>query len=297
MEKQIGQAGGMYEEWGIDSNMDEMKEMFLDTNPYFLALTICVSMLHSIFEFLAIKNDIQFWKNLNSHRGLSLRSLYISFYVEIVVLLYLWDNETSSLILLTSVAELGVTVWKIMKTTKFQLRADGKFPWVEFNHRDTYKNTTEQFDQKATKYLMWALLPLYIGYSIYSLIYDEHKGWYSFFIQTQVGFIYVFGFIQMTPQLYINYKLKSVEHLPWRTMIYKFLNTIIDDLFAFIITMPWLKRLSCFRDDVIFIIYLYQRWIYRVDKTRDAHGNVITRDLVPKKEGETVASDGKQKKE
>ena len=31
-------------------------------------------------------------------------------------------------------------------------------------------------------------------------------------------------------------------------MIYKFLNTIIDDLFAFIITMPWLKRLSCFRD-------------------------------------------------
>jgi len=61
--------------------------------------------------------------------------------------------------------------------------------------------------------------------------------------------------------------------------------------------MPWLKRLSCFRDDVIFIIYLYQRWIYRVDKTRDAHGNVTTRDLVPKKEGETVVSDGKQKKE
>ena len=75
----------------------------------------------------------------------------------------------------------------------------------------------------------------------------------------------------MTPQLYINYKLKSVEHLPWRTMIYKFLNTIIDDLFAFVITMPWLKRLSCFRDgniflilltllfsiDIIFLIYLY----------------------------------------
>jgi hypothetical protein len=52
----------------------------------------------------------------------------------------------------------------------------------------------------------------------------------------------------MMPQLYINYKLKSVAHLPWRMMIYKFLNTIIDDLFAFIITMPWLKRLSCFRD-------------------------------------------------
>ena len=29
-----------------------------------------------------------------------------------------------------------------------------------------------------------------------------------------------------------------------------------------------MHRLSCFRDDLIFVIYLYQRWIYRVDKTR-----------------------------
>ena len=99
------------------------------------------------------------------------------------------------------------------------------------------------------------------------MIYEKHKGWYSFVVQTLVGFIYVFGnnskivyishkigFIEMTPQLYINYKLKSVEHLPWRVMIYKFLNTIVDDLFAFVITMPWLKRLSCFRDGKYIII-------------------------------------------
>jgi hypothetical protein len=51
-------------------------------------------------------------------------------------------------------------------------------------------------------------------------------------------------------------------------MTYKFLNTIIDDLFAFVIKMPLLHRLSVFRDDVIFCIFLYQRWIYRVDPTR-----------------------------
>ena len=39
----------------------------------------------------------------------------------------------------------------------------------------------------------------------------------------------------MTPQLFINYKLKSVAHLPWKAMIYKSLNTFIDDLFAFVI--------------------------------------------------------------
>lgn len=29
------------------------------------------------------------------------------------------------------------------------------------------------------------------------------------------------GFVLMTPQLYINYKLKSVDHLPWRALIYR----------------------------------------------------------------------------
>lgn len=72
----------------------------------------------------------------------------------------------------------------------------------------------------------------------------------------------------MTPQLFINYKLKSVAHLPWRMLTYKFLNTFIDDIFAFVIKMPLMYRLGCFRDDIIFIIYLYQRWIYRVDPKR-----------------------------
>ena len=59
------------------------------------------------------------------------------------------------------------------------------------------------------------------------------------------------GFIMMTPQLFINYKLKSVAHLPWRMMTYKALNTFIDDLFAFVIKMPTLYRLGCFRDGKI----------------------------------------------
>lgn len=84
----------------------------------------------------------------------------------------------------------------------------------------------------------------------------------------------------------------------------RFLNTIIDDLFAFVIKMPTLHRLSVFRDDLgawvsvsachttlcvlsyrcrsrpvladittwlrcaVFLVYLYQRWIYPVDKKR-----------------------------
>jgi hypothetical protein len=159
------------------------------------------------------------------------------------------------MILVQSVVELALMVWKILKTTKFHRKAT--FPFVTLENKSSYNSTTAEHDKKALHYLYMVLLPLFVGYLIYSLIYEEHKGWYSFFLSSCVGFIYIFGiphhncikgFINMTPQLYINYKLKSVAHLPWRMMVYKFLNTIIDDLFAFIITMPWLKRLSCFRD-------------------------------------------------
>ena len=63
-------------------------------------------------------------------------------------------------------------------------------------------------------------------------------------------------------------QLKSVAHLPWRSFMYKAFNTFIDDLFAFIITMPTAHRVACFRDDIVFLIYLYQRYLYPVDKNR-----------------------------
>lgn len=52
----------------------------------------------------------------------------------------------------------------------------------------------------------------------------------------------------MTPQLFINYKMKSIAHLPWRMLTYKALNTFIDDIFAFVIKMPTLYRIGCLRD-------------------------------------------------
>jgi len=43
-------------------------------------------------------------------------------------------------------------------------------------------------------------------------------------------------------------------------LLFQAFNTFIDDVFAFIITMPTSHRLACFRDDVVFIVYVYQRW-------------------------------------
>lgn len=41
---------------GMDEDQDSLKEAMLDTNPYLLGMTFIVSVVHSIFEFLAFKN-------------------------------------------------------------------------------------------------------------------------------------------------------------------------------------------------------------------------------------------------
>ena len=211
-------------------------------------------------------------------------------------------------------------------------------------HRPLLNSEQLQWSQLRTRWPCVRGLsdPLVLGYSVYSLVHQTHKNWYSWVLGSLVGAVYTFGFITMTPQLYINYKLKSVavppprataparththtpyksatgpaarlahslataaerhaeqavrphsdskatqtakqhtetthknsptqtesyllataqycyviltlnpgrvQHMPWRVMCYKSLNTFVDDLFAFIIKMPMLHRIACFRD-------------------------------------------------
>ncbi|OZJ03864.1 hypothetical protein BZG36_03661, partial [Bifiguratus adelaidae] len=208
--------------------------------------------------------------------GVSVRTLFVNIFSQIIIFLYLMDNnsETSWMILLGQGAGLAVELWKVKKVLRYEfVRVPHFIPWRIRLIEDAPKLTeteekTAEYDALAFKYLSWVAYPALICYAIYSLIYETHKSWYSYVIGTLVGFIYTFGFITMTPQLFINYKLKSVAHMPWRTLMYKSLNTFIDDLFAFVIKMPTLHRLACLRDDAVFFVYLYQRWAYKTDHTR-----------------------------
>ncbi|CAG9766664.1 unnamed protein product [Ceutorhynchus assimilis] len=248
-----------------DEEQDTIKETLMDTNPYLLGITIAVSILHSIFELLAFKNDIQFWNNRNSLEGLSVRSVFFSVFQSLVVLLYVLDHETNFLIKVSCFVGLGIEIWKILKVVDVKFE-NGR---LVFKDKGSYvESSTKQYDELAFKYLSWLCFPLLAGYCVYALLYLEHKGWYSFVLDILYGFLLTFGFIMMTPQLFINYKMKSVAHLPWRMLTYKFLNTFIDDMFAFVIKMPTMYRIGCFRDDIVFLIFLYQKWIYPVDKTR-----------------------------
>ncbi|KAI9152627.1 hypothetical protein H9P43_009423 [Blastocladiella emersonii ATCC 22665] len=258
-----------------NSSLDEFKRMMRDTNPVLLATTMIVSLLHSLFEFLAFKNEVSFWKDRKSVKGISVRSMFVNLGIQVIVFLYLLDNstDTSAVILVSNAVGLAIEFWKVSQAVQMSIDTENKLwgiiPRLRMDDKDSYANTgTKQYDDEAFALMKWVMYPLLAAYAVYSLLYSEHKSWYSYILNTAVGAVYMFGFMQSLPQLYVNYKLQSVAHMNGRTMAYKFLTTIVDDFFVFIIRMPWLQRLAAFRDDVVFIIYLIQRYKYPVDHTR-----------------------------
>uniref|UniRef100_A0A8C9UJ21 Lipid scramblase CLPTM1L n=1 Tax=Spermophilus dauricus TaxID=99837 RepID=A0A8C9UJ21_SPEDA len=212
-----------------EKDADEVKGIFVDTNLYFLALTFFVAAFHLLFDFLAFKNDISFWKKKKSMIGMSTK------------------------------------LWKVKKALKMTVSWKGLRPEFQFGTYSDSERKTEEYDMQAMKYLSYLLYPLCIGGAVYSLLNIKYKRWGA--LSSVPTGVYAFGFLFMLPQLFVNYKMKSVAHLPWKAFTYKAFNTFIDDVFAFIITMPTSHRLACFRDDVVFLVYLYQR-LYPVDKSR-----------------------------
>jgi len=297
------------------SDIDDLRRLIADTNVTLLGITVLASALHMLFEFLTFKNEVSFWQNNSDLTGLSVRSLFLDMIGQFIILLYLIEQETSFLMIVTSGFGLLVALWKCQraagfalvpvsdedekikpsfinilprmfgyqfKATRLQLSSAKGNPSESTSSKKSgdsdedgssdLQTLTLEADFQATMWLGSALLPLVIGYTIYSLVKHEHVSWYSWLVTSASSGVYAFGFVLMTPQLFLNYKMKSVAHLPWRVLVYKSLNTFIDDLFSFIIRMPTMARISCFRDDVVFFIYLYQRWLYPVDTSRPAEG-------------------------
>jgi len=297
---------GLFEE----SDIDDVKSLIADTNVTLLGITMLASMLHLLFEFLTFKSDVEFWKENTDLTGLSVRALFLDVLCQTIILAYLIEMDSSLLMTVPQAMGIAIAMWKCyrgagLKCVRRQGGEDERQSWVnrmisftgykieatrlmhktsasENTKKDSKSDNSEtkldlaalsdEMDRVATTTLGSLLLPFVAFYAVYTLIMDEYSGWYSWLITTSSSAVYALGFALMTPQLFLNYKLKSVAHLPWRVLCYKFLNTFIDDLFAFIIRMPTMARISCFRDDIVFFVYLAQRYMYPVDTSRPSEG-------------------------
>ena len=67
------------------------------------------------------------------------------------------------------------------------------------------RDMTKHYDRLAGKYLGTFLYPIAAAYAAYSLLCTGHEGLYEWALSSLVAGVYTFGFITMTPQLFINY--------------------------------------------------------------------------------------------
>jgi hypothetical protein len=279
------QAMRIYMSYGLtDRDLDEMRDWLFRYPLHIMALMQLIGLIQTLLTTMAFKNDITFFKGRSDYSGLSSRSLMTDTVQEMVIFLYLYDYEDISRIILFQVGtSAAIGAWKYARVAKLSLKLEYMLPWLS-SKRGTAENKNEQdtedIDAKGMRYLKYVLYPLSAAWGLYNLYQYSYKSWWSWLVSSLADFAYTFGFINMWPQIFINYKLKSVAHMPWRVLMYKFFNTFIDDVFAFFIMsehMTKKHRFMTLRDDIVFFIFLYQLYCYKVDPTRpDEFGNVYT---------------------
>lgn len=88
-----------------------------------------------------------------------------------------------------------IEAWKITKAVDIKLipSTAGVLPYkLEITDKHVLSEDelkTQEYDRLAFKYVSWGTTPLLIGYTVYSMYYNEHRSWYSFTVTTLVSFV------------------------------------------------------------------------------------------------------------
>ncbi|OWK02097.1 CLPTM1L [Cervus elaphus hippelaphus] len=170
-----------------EKDADEVKGIFVDTNLYFLALTFFVAAFHLLFDFLAFKNDISFWKKKKSMIGMSTKAVLWRCFSTVVIFLFLLDEQTSLLVLVPAGIGAAIELWKVKKALKMTVVWRGLQPTFQFGTYSESEKKTEEYDTQAMRYLSYLLYPLCIGGAVYSLLNIKYKSWYSWLINSFVN--------------------------------------------------------------------------------------------------------------
>ena len=252
--------------YGIDGVQDMLVELLKNNSIPYLILLMTVNILHTIFSGFGFKEDISYYNNLEKLDGVYTKYIFLNIFSVFISFLYNIVQGANFLVIFEVFVGFIIEIWKLKMI--YNISFNKFFPFIHFDYKIKYeiKEAESYQDFAVSMMIKFLLIPIGIIYLIYRLYYYKSSSIFMFIIEYIFFLLNIFGFILLTPQIYLNYKLQSVEHLPLKAFIFKFLNTIIDDLFAFAVKTPTLYRIFCFKDDVIFVVYLYQMWIYRHNK-------------------------------
>ncbi|KAL7319512.1 hypothetical protein PS15m_002643 [Mucor circinelloides] len=237
---------------GLDENLSVMDQ------GYMFSITLLTCFMHGLFEMLAFKNDIGFYRAKTHRIGISVNSLMIHIAIQIILFTYTMDFSSNAIRECIQLTHLCVNIWKLnhvwlhdyewvieqgsnygfaIKMVRTATR--GKHKLVEQGEAKT-----QQLDAVAVKLLALVAVPLFAVYNAYHyyyhynmLIYHQLKNicmedWTKkVIINGIVNFLSIFGpFMVVYPQIYINYKMDMVNHISTNTMVYKIINVAVGKL-------------------------------------------------------------------
>ena len=89
-----------------------MRELLSADRIYRVVLMQVIGFLHILFDFLAFKNDVGFWKGREDLKGLSSRGIIASAMQTLIIYLYLLDSDSiNSIILMTYTVSTALELW------------------------------------------------------------------------------------------------------------------------------------------------------------------------------------------
>ena len=102
---------------------EEVRELLSADRIYRVVLMQVIGFLHILFDFLAFKNDVGFWKGREDLKGLSSRGIIASAMQTLIIYLYLLDSDSiNSIILMTYTVSTALELWKVAKVLALRAR-------------------------------------------------------------------------------------------------------------------------------------------------------------------------------
>ena len=118
-----------------------------------LSTVSLVGSLHlSVYNYLSLHlslfEDVQFWRSRKSLEGLSVRSVFFNVFQSVIVLLYILDDETNTMVIIM----VFIGLWKVTKVTTVTLDRNnliaGVLPRLSFIDQSSYvQSSTKEYDK------------------------------------------------------------------------------------------------------------------------------------------------------
>lgn len=250
---------------------EQIKYLLVKNSLQYLVFFFGMMILHVVLQMLAFKNDISYWKNVKNYQGVSMTMIWWDFVAVLIQLQFCFLKEAPAMMIWLLCLQVISTVYRIGKV--YYKGIQPSFPFIRLESPISYQGQTDNIERKVMRVLMMIMAPCFLTYFLYKAYYLKVEGSmafeiYSLLVSSAMNFVAATEFVRLTPQLYLNYKMKSVPAMPWRTLAYKFVDAIIDDIANYAMGSPTLVLIMHLNDDFAFLVLLYQRYLYKEDPNR-----------------------------